>query len=64
MERNADTLRDLGVEPLRVEWREAPPKGDAADFIGLGGTPDDLAEMLSAATSYLTAAESLTVAPR
>jgi len=35
MERLGKRLRDLGArEVFRIKWKEAPPKGDAADFEG------------------------------
>lgn len=37
MTKVAERLKTLGVEPWLIKWPEAPPKGDAADFIAKGG---------------------------
>lgn len=36
MARIAKTLTKLGIRHDLVSWPEAPPKGDAADFVGIG----------------------------
>lgn len=43
MKRIADVLPE---RPLFIDWTDAPPKGDAADFIELGGTEEALAELI------------------
>jgi hypothetical protein len=66
MERIAGRLVTLGARPRWLEWPDAPPRGDAADFRALGGTAEQLGalvagapQMLSAATSTIGAAESI-----
>ena len=43
MMRIADALPE---PPLFIDWMEAPPKGDAANFVELGGTEEELAELI------------------
>jgi hypothetical protein len=43
MKRIADVLPE---PPLFIDWIDAPPKGDAADFVELGGTEEALAELI------------------
>lgn len=38
MERIAVRLSKLGIEPYLIEWADAPPKGDAYDFIAKCGS--------------------------
>ena len=38
----AATLIQRGVRCHRLDWADAPPKGDAADFVRMGGTLDEL----------------------
>lgn len=45
MERNAKVLRDAGAEVKIVKWSDAPPKGDAADYLAAGGTRDGIVAM-------------------
>lgn len=54
MARIASTLKSLGIEYRFIDWREAPPKGDAYDFIDSGGDLDVLIR---------TAVESLPASP-
>lgn len=52
MARVARALLELGQPPdqiQRVQWADAPPKGDAADFTG---TIDDIRELLAAAKPW------------
>jgi hypothetical protein len=51
MLRIAARLREHGVQPRLIVWREAPPKGDAADFVALhdGAALADLVESASPA---------------
>jgi len=46
MEEIACGLRRLGKDPFLVEWADAPPHGDAADFTG------DLSALLATAASW------------
>jgi len=53
MERIAARLRALGCADIRwVEWPDAPPHGDAADFTKRGGTADDVRQLLAAARPW------------
>jgi hypothetical protein len=48
--KNLAMLRGLGHPDVRVvAWPDAPPKGDAADFVGSGGTAADLASLMERA---------------
>jgi hypothetical protein len=49
MRRNGSALQRLGVEARVIEWLDAPPKGDAADFVEQGGTLDALEALRAAA---------------
>jgi len=49
MMRVAERLRELGVEPRIAEWAEAPPGGDAADFVDENGAGVALDALLAAA---------------
>lgn len=42
MDKIAKILTELGNPPLILHWKEAPPKGDAADYIAAGLDVDDL----------------------
>jgi len=53
MLRIGELLRSFGVEVRYIVWREAPPKGDAADFVARGGTREEVRALLDAATSTL-----------
>lgn len=44
----AATLAGLGIKPKLVAWPEAPPKGDAADFVAKGLGLDDIERLLTA----------------
>jgi putative DNA primase/helicase len=45
----AKRLKDLGIEHRTVEWPDAPPKGDAADFATQGGTLEQFRALPEAA---------------
>lgn len=46
-------LRELGASGLDLlEWPDAPPKGDAADFRGMGGDADALRRLLDDARPF------------
>ena len=49
MQRVAGRLLALGVTPRLIEWADAPPKGDAADF---PGDDDALQALIDAARPY------------
>jgi len=57
MERIATELMALGVKPRWVEWKDAPPKGDAAD-----ADPKQIRELVDKAQPYKTSTGSLTQA--
>jgi len=42
MQRICERLHEMGVETWPVEWPDAPPKGDAFNFIAQGGNVDEL----------------------
>jgi len=46
MQRIADVLPE---QPLWINWKNAPPKGDAADFVEQGGTNESLTELVGTA---------------
>jgi hypothetical protein len=48
MDRIAAQLHALGIASRRLHWPDAPPKGDAADFVAGGGTPEALTALLTA----------------
>jgi hypothetical protein len=51
MAKVAANLRAAGAEDIRaITWPEAPEKGDAADFVAAGATPEDLRALITAAT--------------
>ncbi|MBX6754582.1 MAG: hypothetical protein IRY86_10145 [Thermorudis peleae] len=53
MARIAARLTALGCADLRwLEWPDAPPKGDAADFVACGGTADDVRRLLERAQPW------------
>jgi hypothetical protein len=46
-------LAALGCADLRViDWPEAPPRGDAADFVARGGTAEDVRQLLKEAPHW------------
>jgi len=45
-------LVDIGARPHMLTWPAAPPKGDAFDFFAMGGTVEELEEMMAAADTY------------
>jgi hypothetical protein len=50
MERIQERLRTLGqpTEKIRrIVWHDAPPKGDLADWVAAGGTPDCLRRLIA-----------------
>ncbi len=49
MDKVAGRLRSLGVEPFELTWPDAPPKGDAYDFLRAGA---DVRALLAAAIPY------------
>jgi hypothetical protein len=49
MNRIGARLGDLGVDVRVIDWQEAPPKGDAADFVRQGGSNTALAALVQAA---------------
>ncbi len=57
MARIGKALAGLGVEVRLITWPDAPPKGDAADFIAAGGKREDVQRLLNAATSTRPEAE-------
>ncbi|MBX6754519.1 MAG: hypothetical protein IRY86_09825 [Thermorudis peleae] len=53
MARIAARLAALGCADLRwLEWPDAPPRGDAADFVARGGTADDVRRLMEAAPPW------------
>jgi hypothetical protein len=52
MDRIAARLTALGVGVYILEWPDAPPKGDAADFVAAGGTWEDWLELWKAARAW------------
>lgn len=54
----AQRLLALGQPPAdmrRLVWEGAPPKGDAADWLGAGGTPEELGHLIAAAPVWIPA---------
>ncbi len=49
MQALSNRLLDMGCSVRLLLWREAPPKGDAADFFIQGGTPESLQELIASA---------------
>ncbi len=49
IERTANGLAALGVIGKIITWPDAPPKGDAADFVAAGGNREDLDVLQGAA---------------
>lgn len=60
MKRIADELPD---PPLFINWMEAPPKGDAADFVEMGGTKEALTELVGHSDLSLPSISSEVVVP-
>lgn len=52
MERIAARLHALGAQPRIIGWPDAPPAGDAADFVAQGGTVEDVRALLDAAEPW------------
>lgn len=52
MTRIAGRLAALGEVPRRVTWPDAPPKGDAADFIRPGSSQDDVDALIRSALAW------------
>jgi 5S rRNA maturation endonuclease (ribonuclease M5)/energy-coupling factor transporter ATP-binding protein EcfA2 len=53
MTRIAERLRALGCADVRViEWREAPEKGDAADYVARGGTAEGVRQLMAEARPW------------
>jgi len=52
MMRIAGRLHALGARPRVLRRHDAPPKADAADLIGQGGTVEDVRELLDAAEPW------------
>src|SRR4051794_12014017 len=40
------------IVPTWIDWTEAPPKGDAADFVALGGDQATLQDLLDHARPF------------
>ncbi len=54
MSRVAARLVDLGHRDVRLAaWPDAPPKGDAADFVSSGGTADGALAIIASATAVM-----------
>jgi hypothetical protein len=50
LRKNLAQLRAVGHSDARViDWKDAPHKGDAADFVAAGGTAADLRDLMKAA---------------
>jgi hypothetical protein len=60
MKRIAEALPEA---PVFINWTEAPPKGDVADFVELGGTEEALAELIGNADLSLPSLPSENVVP-
>lgn len=54
MQRIAERLTQMGCTPHRVNWPDAPEKGDAADFVAQH-SPEELRDLLAAAVPCGTA---------
>jgi hypothetical protein len=53
MRRVAQRLRYVGVKEVRLlDWKEAPPKGDAVDFIRAGGGLEDVWGLIYASEPF------------
>jgi energy-coupling factor transporter ATP-binding protein EcfA2/5S rRNA maturation endonuclease (ribonuclease M5) len=53
MQRIAERLHALGCADVRViEWREAPEKGDAADYVARGGTAEGVRQLMAEARPW------------
>lgn len=58
MSRIAERLHALGHPDVRrVDWSDAPPKGDAADLVKAGGTADVVRRLIAAAQAWTPRAE-------
>ncbi len=55
--RLAEMLRSKAASVRLIRWKQAPPKGDAWDFFAMGGTDDQLQELLAGVVSEDEAAE-------
>lgn len=51
--RLAETFWDNGAELWDLDWKDAPPKGDAYDFFDLGHTVEEFIALLKASTLYV-----------
>ena len=58
MERNGARLASIAAEVRRINWRDAPEHGDAADFLAAGGDPWDLIDAAETVRTAELAAES------
>lgn len=55
MQQISQALLKLGLDEVRmIEWKDAPEKGDAADFVG---TDEELERLISEAPAYISEAE-------
>lgn len=52
MHRISERLVPLGGSSRVLTWADAPPRGDAADFLGRGGTSEQAAELVAAAAPF------------
>lgn len=53
MARVAERLAALGCRDVRrVNWRDAPPKGDAADFVAAGGSAEGVLRLMAEAEPW------------
>lgn len=50
-----DVLSRLKIKQRTIEWKDATPKGDAADFVSMGGTADEVRELMAAAAPFMEA---------
>jgi AAA domain len=52
LERIAERLLEIGIKARRIDWADAPAKGDAADYFERGGTVEELQRLIEAAEPY------------
>jgi len=65
MLRIAARLVALGAPDVRiVRWTDAPPKGDAADFVAAGATAEDVKRLLATAEPWTPEPEPVADGPR
>ena len=56
MEKVGKALGGIARSVSVMAWPEAPPKGDAADFVAGGGTPEQLSRLVGQAHSFVASA--------